>query len=104
MIFALRTIAGTVVSMKRYWKRRLKLLGREAQALQEKTLIRHLRPSLFVPQVLSTCADMEHAAIVLNTRLVGPLSLVLHAPLDESSARFLAASVVLALDLLHKVC
>lgn len=98
----LRKGTSTVVSMKRYWKRRLKLLGREAQALQEKTLIRHLGPSLFVPQVLSTCADMEHAAIVLNTRLVGPLSLVLHAPLDESSARFLAASVVLALDLLHK--
>eukprot|EP00250_Pteridium_aquilinum_P021488 c25141_g1_i1 orf=448-3657(+) len=93
---------STVVSMKRYWKRKLKLLGREAQALQEKALIRHLRPSLFVPQVLSTCADMDHAAVLLNTCLVGPVSLVLHAPLDESSARFLAASAVLALDLLHK--
>lgn len=98
----LRKGTNTVVSMKRYWKRRLKLLGREGQALQEKTLMRQLRPSLFVPQVLSTCADTEHAAVVLNTRLVGPLSLVLHAPLDESSSRFLAASVVLALDLLHK--
>ena len=81
----------------------MKLLGRELQVLQEKSLIRHLRPSLFVPQVISTCADYEHAAMVLNTCLVGPLSLVLCAPLDEISARFIAASVVLALDILHKV-
>lgn len=98
----LRKGSNTVVSMKRYSKRKLKLLGREAQVLQEKALIRHLHPSLFVPQVISTCADTEHAAIVLNTCLVGPLSLVLCAPLDECSARFIAASAVLALDLLHK--
>ncbi|KAH7387901.1 hypothetical protein KP509_16G047700 [Ceratopteris richardii] len=100
--FVLRKGTSSVISMKRYWKKKLKLLGREAQALQEKMLMRQLRPSLFVPQVISTCADTEYAAILLNTCVVGPLSLVLRAPLDENSARFLAASAVVAVDLLHK--
>lgn len=100
--FVLRKGTSSVVSMKRYWKRKLKLLGREAQALQEKALMRQLRPSLFVPQVISTCADTEYAAMLLNSCIVGPLSLVLRAPLDERCAQFLAASAVLALDLLHK--
>lgn len=94
--------SNTVISMKRYSKKKVKLLGREAQVLQEKALIRQLRPSLFVPQVLHTCADADFAAILLNTCLAGPLSLVLGSPLDERSARFIAASAVLALDLLHK--
>lgn len=78
-------------------------MGKEAQVLKEKNLIKSLNPSACVPQVLCTCADRTHAGILLNACLACPLASILHTALDESSARFCAASVVIALEDLHKV-
>ena len=62
-----------------------------------------MAPSACVPQVLCTIADQNHASILLNTCLACPFASILHTPLDEPSARFCAASVVIALENLHKV-
>lgn len=56
-----------------------------------------------VPQLLCTCADQKHAAMLLNTCIACPIASILHSPLDEPSAKFCAASVVTALEDLHKV-
>lgn len=90
-------------SLKRFSKQKVKRLGKEAQVLKEKNLIKSLNPSACVPQVLCTCADRTHAGILLNACLACPLASILHTALDESSARFCAASVVIALEDLHKV-
>uniref|UniRef100_A0A0C9RNT7 protein-serine/threonine phosphatase n=1 Tax=Wollemia nobilis TaxID=56998 RepID=A0A0C9RNT7_9CONI len=91
-----------VLSLKRFSKHKIKQLGREVPVLKEKTLMKSLSSSLFVPQILCTCANQEFAAILLNTCLAGPLAAILHMPLQESSARFISASVVVALELMHK--
>lgn len=91
-----------LLSLKRFSKHKIKQLGREVQVLKEKALMKSLRPSLFVPQVLCSCANQEFAAILLNTSLACPLAAILHAPLKEDSARFISASVVIAVELLHK--
>lgn len=66
--------------------------------------MKSVSPSACVPQILCTCADSMHAGLLLNTYLACPLASILHTPLDEQSARFCAASVVAALEDLHKVC
>eukprot|EP00257_Ricinus_communis_P014156 XP_015571762.1 protein phosphatase 2C and cyclic nucleotide-binding/kinase domain-containing protein isoform X2 [Ricinus communis] len=91
-----------LLSLKRFLKQKIKRLGKEAQVLKEKNLMKSLNPSACVPQVLCTCADRTHAGILLNACLSCPLASILHAALDESSARFCAASVVIALEDLHK--
>eukprot|EP01018_Ginkgo_biloba_P033871 Gb_14360 [translate_table: standard] len=91
-----------VLSLKRFSKKKIKQLGCELQVFKEKALMKSLSPSLFVPQVLCTCANHEYAAILLNACLAGPLAAILHAPLKESSARYISASVVVALELMHK--
>lgn len=75
----------------------------EAQVLKEKNLLKSMSPSACIPQVLCTCADQVYAGILLNTRLACPLSSILTSPFSESSARFCAAHVVIALEDLHKV-
>ncbi|KAG0576965.1 hypothetical protein KC19_5G121600 [Ceratodon purpureus] len=91
-----------LVSMKRYQRRKVQRLGREGQVLLERSLFKQLRPSPFVPHLLATPIDSDSVALVLNCVLAGPLELLLRSPLDEQSARFLVASVVLAIELLHK--
>ncbi|KAL5572619.1 hypothetical protein UlMin_022216 [Ulmus minor] len=91
-----------LVSLKRFSKQKVKRLGMEAQVLKEKNLMKSISPSAHVPQVLSTSVDQSHAGILLNTCLACPLASILHTPLDEQSARFCAASVVNALEHLHK--
>lgn len=95
--------ADDVISMKRYQRRKVQRLGREGQVLLERTLFKQLRPSPFVPHLLATPIDSDNVALVLNCVLAGPLELLLRSPLDENSARFLVANVVLAVELLHKV-
>ncbi|XP_050216601.1 protein phosphatase 2C and cyclic nucleotide-binding/kinase domain-containing protein [Mercurialis annua] len=90
-----------LLTMKRFSKQKIKRLGKEAQVLKEKTLIKSMSSSACVPQVLCTCADKTHAAILLNTYLACPLASILRTALDEPSARFCAASVVIALEDLH---
>lgn len=93
-----------LLSLKRFSKQKVKKLGKEAQVLKERNLMKHaIKPSAFVPEILCTCADQTYAAILLNTTLACPLSSLLHSPLDESSARFITASLVSALEDIHKV-
>ncbi|CAK9194927.1 unnamed protein product [Sphagnum troendelagicum] len=94
--------SGDVISMKRYQRRKVQRLGRENQVLLERALFENLRPSPYVPHLLATPISSDSVALVLNCVLAGPLDIVLHSPLDEDSTRFLAASVVLAIELLHK--
>uniref|UniRef100_A0A7I4CQ98 cGMP-dependent protein kinase n=1 Tax=Physcomitrium patens TaxID=3218 RepID=A0A7I4CQ98_PHYPA len=91
-----------IVSMKRYQRRKVQRLGREGQVLLERSLFKQLRPSPFVPHLLATPIDSDSVALVLNCVLAGPLDLLLRSPLDENSARYLVANVVLAIELLHK--
>lgn len=90
-------------SLKRFSKQKIKKLGKEEQVLKEKKLIKNAKALPGVPQVLCTCADQTHVGILLNTLISCPINSILHSPLDESSARFCAASVVIALEELHKV-
>lgn len=96
-------LPDNVLSLKRFSKKVVKKLGKEAQVLKEKDLMKSMSSAACVPQVLCTCADQMHAGILLNTCLACPLASILHTPLDEQSARFCAASVVTALEDLHKV-
>ncbi|KAM0061086.1 putative cGMP-dependent protein kinase AGC-PKA-PKG family [Helianthus debilis subsp. tardiflorus] len=89
-------------SLKRFSKQKLKKLGKEEQVLKEKQLFKEISASGGVPQVLCTCADRTHVGILLNTIISCPIASILHSPLDEHSARFCAASVVVALEDLHK--
>ncbi|XP_062148034.1 protein phosphatase 2C and cyclic nucleotide-binding/kinase domain-containing protein [Alnus glutinosa] len=91
-----------LLSLKRFSKQKVKGLRKEAQVLKEKNLMKSLSPSACVPQVLCTCADQMHAGMLLNTCLACPLASILHTPLNEPSARFCAASIVVALENLHK--
>jgi hypothetical protein len=96
-------LSENLLSLKRFSKQKIKTLGKEEQVLKEKNLMKSLGASAFVPEVLCTCADRRHAAILLNTCLACPLASILHTALDEPSARFCAATVVIALEDLHKV-
>ncbi|KAK9055041.1 hypothetical protein SSX86_026121 [Deinandra increscens subsp. villosa] len=89
-------------SLKRFSKQKLKKLGKEEQVLKEKQLFKEISASSGVPQVLCTRADRTHVGILLNTLIACPIASLLHSPLDEPSARFCAASVVVALEELHK--
>lgn len=95
--------AENFLSLKRFRKQKVKSLGKEDQVLKEKNLMKSLRDSVCVPQIICTCADETHAGILLDTCLACPFASILNKPLDESSARFCAASVVIALEELHKV-
>ncbi|KAH1057087.1 hypothetical protein J1N35_035152 [Gossypium stocksii] len=91
-----------MLSLKRFSKQKIKKLGKEAQVLKEKDLMKSMSSAACVPELLCTCADQMHAAILLNTCLACPLASILHTPLDEQSARFCAASIVTALEDLHE--
>ncbi|XP_020574848.1 protein phosphatase 2C and cyclic nucleotide-binding/kinase domain-containing protein [Phalaenopsis equestris] len=92
----------TVRTLKRFSKIKIKDLGKEEQVMKEKKILMSLNASASMPTVLSTCADQSHVGILLDCFLVCTLSSVLTTPLDETSARFCAASLVIALEELHK--
>ncbi|CAL5186434.1 unnamed protein product [Lathyrus oleraceus] len=91
-----------VLTLKKFSKSKVKRLGKESQVLKERDLIKGMSSSACVPQVLCTFADRTCAGILLNTRLACPLSSILSSPFSESAAQFCAASVVTALEDLHK--
>jgi hypothetical protein len=103
LLYKTDCLSENLLSLKRFSKQKVKGIGKEAQVLKEKNLMKSLSPSACVPQVLCTCADQTHAGILLNTCLACPLVSILHTPLNEPSARFCAAFVVTALENLHKV-
>lgn len=96
-------LSENLLSLKRFLKKKVKELGKEEQVLKEKNLMKELKRTPCVPQVLRNCADNVHAGILLNVALSCPLVSILHKPLDDLSAKFCAASVVIALEELHKV-
>lgn len=91
-----------IKSLKRFYIKRVKDLHKEAQVFEEKDLMKSLRQSPCVPEVLCTCADQSYLGILLNCCLCCSLASILHTPLNESSAQFYAASVVVALEKLHQ--
>ncbi|KAF1859222.1 hypothetical protein Lal_00009806 [Lupinus albus] len=91
-----------LLTLKRFSKPKVKMLGKEAQVLKEKNLIKGMSSSACIPQVLCTFADHIYAGILLNTCLACPLSSILSSPFGESAAQFCAAAVVTALEDLHK--
>lgn len=96
-------ISEKFLTLKRFSKQKIKKLGKESQVLKEKKIVMSVNSSACVPKVLCTCADRTHAGILLNACLACPLASILHTALDESTARYCAASVVIALEDLHKV-
>lgn len=96
-------LSENLLSLKRFSKHKVIKLGKEAQVLKEKDLIKSISHSACVPQVLSTCVDQTHAAILLNTCIACPLAAILRTPLDEPSTQFCTASLITALEDLHKV-
>ncbi|CAL9121031.1 unnamed protein product [Musa acuminata var. zebrina] len=94
--------SDTMQSLKRFSKRRIKELGKEDQVLKEKELMKSLNPSTCVPRVLCTCADESYVSILLDCCLACSLASILHSPLGEQSAKYYAASVIVALEELHK--
>ncbi|XP_042038746.1 protein phosphatase 2C and cyclic nucleotide-binding/kinase domain-containing protein-like isoform X3 [Salvia splendens] len=90
-------------TLKRFSKQKVRNLGKEATVLKEKNLMKSISQSVFVPQVVCTSADESYAGILLDTRIACCMKSIIHSPLDETSAQFCAASVVLALEGLHKI-
>ncbi|XP_060213947.1 protein phosphatase 2C and cyclic nucleotide-binding/kinase domain-containing protein isoform X1 [Lycium barbarum] len=90
-----------LLSLKRFSKQKIKKLGKEVQVLKEKNLLTQMNTVASIPRVLCTCADETHAGILLDTCLACSVVAILHNPLDEESACFCAASVVIALEDLH---
>ncbi|KAG0491875.1 hypothetical protein HPP92_005273 [Vanilla planifolia] len=92
----------TIGCLKRFSRRKIKELGKKAQVLKEKELLLSLGGSIGVPLVICTFADQFYVGILFNCCLACPLSTVLSTPLDEYSAKFCAASLVVVLQELHK--
>ncbi|KAL3532502.1 hypothetical protein ACH5RR_006023 [Cinchona calisaya] len=90
------------LSLKRFSKQKIRRLGKQAQVLKEKNLMKYTSLCAGVPRVVCTCADQTHCGILLDARLSCSLVSLLHSPLDEPCARFCTASVVIALEDLHK--
>lgn len=90
-------------SLKIFSKRKIKDLGKEECVLKERELLKSLNLLTFVPKVLCTCADDAHVGILLDCCLACPLASVINSPLDEQSAQYFAASVIVALEELHMV-
>lgn len=103
ILYAYDWQSENLLSLKRFSKHKVKGLGKGAQVLKEKNLMKSLSPSACVPQVLCTCANQVHAGILLNTCLACPLVSILHTPLNEPSAQFFAACLISALENLHEV-
>ncbi|KAM1727229.1 hypothetical protein ACFX12_017898 [Malus domestica] len=95
-------LSEKLLSLKRFSKQKVRRMGKEAQVLREKDLIKSMSSSACVPQFLCTCVDQTHAGILYNTCLACPLASILRTPLDEPSAKFCAASLVAGLADLHK--
>lgn len=96
--------SDVIRSLRRFSKKRIKKLGKEAQVLKERDLVKSLNPSACFPQILCTCADQSYVGMLLDCCLTCPLASILHTPLDEPSAKFFAASVIVALEELQKRC
>ncbi|KAK6151829.1 hypothetical protein DH2020_014464 [Rehmannia glutinosa] len=95
--------SDNLLSLKRFSKQKVKKLGKEALVLKEKNLMKSISQSAFVPRVLCSTADHSYAGLLLDTRIACSMTSIIHSALDETSAQFCAASVVIALGGLHKV-
>ncbi|KZV21642.1 protein phosphatase 2C and cyclic nucleotide-binding/kinase domain-containing protein-like [Dorcoceras hygrometricum] len=91
-----------LLSLKRFSKQKVKKLGKEGLVLKEKNILKFMSHSPFVPRVLCTVADQTHAAILLDTCIACSMTSIIHNGLNEDSAQFCAASIVIALEVLHE--
>ncbi|XP_075517627.1 protein phosphatase 2C and cyclic nucleotide-binding/kinase domain-containing protein isoform X1 [Primulina tabacum] len=91
-----------LLSLKRFSKQKVKQLGKEGLVLKEKNILKYMSHSPFIPRVLCTVADQTHAAILLDTCIACSMTSVIHNGLNENSAQFCAASIVIALEVLHE--
>lgn len=89
-------------SFKRFYIKRVQDLHKELKVFEEKDLMKSLSTSACVPEILCTCANQSYLGILLNCCLCCSLASILHTPLNESSAKFFAASVTVALEELHQ--
>jgi hypothetical protein len=96
-------VPDKVGSLKRFSRKKVKELGKEAQVLKEKKMIKNFSGTSCIPEVLSTCTDQYYLGILLNCHLACSFGSILYTPLDESCARFYAASIVVTLEELHQV-
>lgn len=94
--------SDTIRSLKRFSKKRIREYGKETQVMKEKDITKSLPSSALIPQLLCTCADQSYVGMLLNCCLTCPLTSILYTSFEESSAKFIAASIVLALEDLHK--
>ena len=95
--------AGKPLAFRRYGKLRVAAACRTKLVLREKELLTNLSANPFVPSVLTRYDDATSVALLLNAQLAVPLAVVMSDPMSEECARFVAGSVVLALQLLHRV-
>lgn len=89
--------------MKRFGKDAVKRASREAQVLRERVILQTLSANPFVPPVITPILEPKSVGLLLDCQLAVPLALLLGEPLPEECAQFIAASLVLALQLLHRV-
>lgn len=80
-------------------------MGKQAQVLRARAITRSLEPGPFIPSPIKTYKDETVLAEILSSPLpLCTLESILSplAPLDEESAAFLAASIAIGLEQLHR--
>ncbi|CAI5461662.1 unnamed protein product [Closterium sp. Yama58-4] len=107
---------GRVFAMRRFGKTRVGLHGRGKQVHRERNLFETLSANPFVPPVITPYTDHASVGLLLDCQLSTPLALVMGGregaggqagpdvfpPLPEEAARFVAASLVIAMELMHR--
>ncbi|CAI5535389.1 unnamed protein product [Closterium sp. Naga37s-1] len=107
---------GRVFAMRRFGKTRVGLHSRSKQVHRERNLFETLSANPFVPPVITPYTDHASVGLLLDCQLSTPLALVMGGregaggqagpdvfpPLPEDAARFVAASLVVAMELMHR--
>ncbi|CAI5496262.1 unnamed protein product [Closterium sp. Naga37s-1] len=107
---------GRVFAMRRFGKTRVGLHGRGKQVHRERNLFETLSANPFVPPVITPYTDHASVGLLLDCQLSTPLALVMGGregaggqagpdvfpPLPEDAARFVAAGLVVAMELMHR--
>ncbi|CAI5515427.1 unnamed protein product [Closterium sp. Naga37s-1] len=107
---------GRVFAMRRFGKTRVGLHGRSKQVHRERNLFETLSANPFVPPVITPYTDHASVGLLLDCQLSTPLALIMGGregaggqagpdvfpPLPEDAARFVAAGLVVAMELMHR--
>jgi len=76
-------------------------LGRQGQVMRAREISRSMAPSVYVPSVLRSYKDNRVLAELVYTHALCTMDAIVHEPLSEASAKYYAASAVLAMEHLH---